>query len=178
VDATEPDKIAAVQQFIAEAKRRSIPIRQDKSELGWGDSLTKFMDRLAQGQKIFVILSNAYLRSPYCTYELFKIWQNCAKNEDTLTSRVRIYLHPGLKIFTEAERLEYFRFWKSKYLELKQVWDEVGAEHMPENDLRRYQAVKDFYGDVMKILGTVSDRLQPKDWDAFINYSFDDTPAP
>lgn len=177
MDATEPDKIAAVEQFIAEAKQRNIPIRRDMNELNVGDSLTKFMDKLAQGQRIFVILSDAYLRSPNCTYELFKIWQNCAKSGDILTNRVRIYLFPNLKIFTAQDRREYFRFWKDEYKDLKDVWDEVGAENMSEEDFRRYQAVKEFYLDVMKILSAVSDRLQPKNWGEFINYSFDDTAA-
>ena len=43
------------------------------------------MRQLGKGdKKVFVILSDKYLRSPFCMFELFEVWQNSSGEPDEL----------------------------------------------------------------------------------------------
>ena len=53
------------------AKRQGVRIRRDKYEMTVGDRISKFMQRLAQGDRVIVVLSDKYLKSPFCMYELY-----------------------------------------------------------------------------------------------------------
>jgi internalin A len=56
-----------------------------------GDRISAFMRRLAEGQRMFVILSEKYLRSIYCMTELYEIWWNCRGRDDAFIARVRVF---------------------------------------------------------------------------------------
>jgi internalin A len=55
---------AIVDQLCEAAEQRSLVILRDKKVLGLGDSISKFMQRLAGGNRAFVILRDKYFRSP------------------------------------------------------------------------------------------------------------------
>lgn len=54
-------------------KGRDIRVTRDKDALRYKDSIGEFMRRLGRGTAVVVVLSEAYLRSHYCMYELLQI---------------------------------------------------------------------------------------------------------
>jgi hypothetical protein len=50
-------------------------LRLDKAQLEWGDAIRKFMDELARAPHLFLVLSDECFRSPYCMYELMRIFE-------------------------------------------------------------------------------------------------------
>lgn len=46
------------------------------------------MDRLTEGDFILAVISDKYLRSEYCMYELFRIYRNCADKPDRFLGKV------------------------------------------------------------------------------------------
>jgi internalin A len=74
-DVGEPQRLP-VQWFCDKVQaKKGITIRGDVEELRYGDEIEAFMRELAAGDRIFVWLTDAYLRSPYCMYELHEIWR-------------------------------------------------------------------------------------------------------
>lgn len=63
------------------------------------------MDRLADGDFIIVVVSDKYLRSPYCMYELFRIYRNCGSNPDRFLKRVVPLILEDARLGTVAQRL-------------------------------------------------------------------------
>ena len=54
-----------------------------------GDRISTFMDRIGKGAvngRVCIVLSDKYLKSPYCMHELFDVWRNCREDDDTLSS--------------------------------------------------------------------------------------------
>jgi internalin A len=49
---------------------------RDKDEMKHGDRISDFMDRIGEGDLVYVFLSDKYLKSPFCMYELHAIWRN------------------------------------------------------------------------------------------------------
>jgi internalin A len=49
-------------------KKRSIVLKRDRSEISYKDSIRNFMNELAAGDAVILVLSEAYFKSPSCMY--------------------------------------------------------------------------------------------------------------
>ena len=81
---------AVVDELCADAERRGIRILRDKTTLGLGDRISAFMRRIGQGDRVFVVLSDKYLRSPYCMFELSELWRTSQAEGEKFLRRVRV----------------------------------------------------------------------------------------
>lgn len=48
----------------------------DKEHVGYRDSIRKYEEEIGLGARIIVIITDDYLESPHCMYELTQIWKN------------------------------------------------------------------------------------------------------
>lgn len=48
----------------------------DKEHVGYRDSIRKYEEEIGQGARIIVVITDDYLESPHCMYELTQIWKN------------------------------------------------------------------------------------------------------
>ena len=76
-----PEREAFVDQLCAAAEKKDIKIIRDKTAMRYGDRISKFMSRIAHGDRIFIVLSDKYLKSAYCMHELFDVWRNCREDD-------------------------------------------------------------------------------------------------
>jgi len=77
-----------------------------------GDEIPKFMDRLVQAEQVFVFLSDKYLKSPYCMYELFGIWRECSERGEEFKARAKFFVFPSAQIYSEAGIDGYQAHWE------------------------------------------------------------------
>ena len=61
---------------------RGIDILRDVTGLGLGESIIRFMQKIGSSDRVIVILSEKYLKSPYCMFELLEVWRNCRMEDD------------------------------------------------------------------------------------------------
>lgn len=73
-DLTEEGKEreAIVDRLCDAAEKRGIRILRDKNTVGLGEGISKFMGRIGQADRVFVVLSDKYLKSPYCMTEFVR----------------------------------------------------------------------------------------------------------
>ena len=74
LDEADRERAEAVERLCRRAKDQGVSVIRDCNIVQFGDSLLRFMDRLVGGDRIYVILSGKYLRSPNCMYELYNIY--------------------------------------------------------------------------------------------------------
>ena len=72
----ESERIA--NELDADLQANGITIIRDKRDLGFKGMIRDFMQQIGQGHAVVVIISDKYLKSPNCMYELVEI----AKNKD------------------------------------------------------------------------------------------------
>jgi internalin A len=109
-----------VDAFCADAARSDRRILRDVDELRYGDSIQDFMrHELAAGDRVFVWLTDDYLRSPYCMVELFELWRRADGDAKRLSDQVRLVL--DVPIRHETEKAAFARFWR----EQKEAIDEA-----------------------------------------------------
>jgi len=172
------EREAIVDRLCEAAEQRGLVILRDKKVLGLGDSISKFMQRLAGGSRVFVVLSDKYLRSPYCMYELLEIWRRCSGEEEKFLDRVRVYIIPDTKIFSVTDRAQYAIHWQQEYDKVDRLVHDHGPDVVGRRGFQEYKLMGDFRRWVAEILEAVTDRLQPRDFGDLAKYGLDDlTPS-
>jgi internalin A len=159
------------------AEERGITILRDKKVLGLGDQISKFMQRIGRGNRVFVVLSNKYLKSPFCMYELYELWRNCRQDDEEFLSHVRVYTLPDAEVWTPLERAQCAAYWRDESGKLEAVFKGYGFDILGKTDVQKYLLMKDFSHQIGEILATVTDVLQPRDFEELKSYGFSDGPG-
>ena len=165
---------AVVDRLCEEAEQRGIKILRDTTGLGMGESITRFMKRLGSGDRVFVILSDKYLKSPYCMYELLEVWRNCKAEDEVFRKRIRVYRLPDAKMMSPLERFECAVYWDDEFTKLDKLVRKKSPSLLGEADFNRYRLMQDFAHHVGDMLALIADTLQPTDFDQLVKYGFGD----
>jgi len=167
----------AVNTLCAEAESRFITIRRDINELGFGDSITAFMKRIGAADRVIVLLSEKYLQSAFCMYELFEIWRHSRGDTENFLGRVRLFslLEPIEWKITHRHRRAIY--WGKERDELRQSIKELGIEALPLSDLKEFQLINEYYQHVAEILAAFSDIVRYTTIEQLVSHCFDD-PSP
>lgn len=65
-----------VEAIINGLKANHVDYSIDKEYVGYRDSIRKYEEEIGRGARIIVIITDDYLESPHCMYELTQIWKN------------------------------------------------------------------------------------------------------
>src|SRR5687767_14252027 len=109
-----------VNQIDQALQQRGLKIIRDKRDLGYKGSINAFMERIGQGNCVIVVISDKYLRSPNCMFELVEIAE-----EKQFHNRVFPLVLSDANIYDPVRRLEYVRHWEVKRAELAQAIKDV-----------------------------------------------------
>src|SRR5262245_11399991 len=109
------EREAIVNQLDQSLQKRGLKIIRDKRDLGYKGMIRQFMERVGEGSCVIVVLSDKYLRSKNCMYELVEI----ASNKD-FVNRVFPIVISDTKIYDAIDRINYKKYWKQKKEELNQ----------------------------------------------------------
>ena len=145
--------------------------------LGLGDSISAFMGRIGRGDRIFVVLSDKYLRSPHCLFELCEIWRNSKEERALLLERVRVYTLPDSKIWTLEDRLAWALHWRERTRKIAAQVAEHGDDILGERLYLEYMQMQRFGRQVGTILSTLADIVQPRQFEEFERWGFADPAA-
>ncbi len=171
-----PEREAIVDQLCADAEKRGISIIRDKTAMRYGDRISKFMKRIGRGDRIFIVLSDKYLKSAFCMSELLDIWRNCKEDADTFVDKTRVFELPCAKISTPLDRAQYAIYWRKKFAEMEAIVKEHGQLVLADDDNADYRLMTRFVNETANILKLVKDVLRPRDFEEFVKYGFDDPP--
>ena len=154
-----------VDKLCQSATDKGIHILRDTKDLRLGDQLSTFMRRIGRGDRVFVIISDKYLKSANCMYELFEIWRNSRQDSDEFLQRVRIYSTPCAGIFSVSGRLNYAIHWKREHEAIKAAINEHGANVLGEEDFKAFKLMNEFAGRVGDILAMFANVIHPRKFD-------------
>ncbi len=174
------EREAIVDQLCNAATADGIRIVRDKTTLRTGDRISQFMQRIGAGGRVFVILSDKYLRSGFCMYELFEVWRNSKWDDQDFLGRVRVYALPDAAIFGIKQRLQYAILWKQRFEEVEAEIRQHGAVILGPKDFNEFRLMKQFYLNVSEVLATIADIVLPRSFEQLQEYGLADllTPTP
>ena len=170
--AWEDESAALVDAFCKRAEERGITVQRDKDVMRLGDSIATFMHRLAEGDRVVVVLSDKYLRSPFCMYELYHIWMQARYDKERLRKRIRVFTQKDAKVDSIPDRAAYAKYWDEECRSCVAATKD-SFHLMDSEDQREISNMREFASQVAKILRVVKDTLQPKTLDELERYVFD-----
>ena len=112
----------AVDELERAFAERGIRIVRDKKDLDYKGSIEAFEQRIGQGQCIVLVISDKYLRSEHCMYELLEV----DKNLD-LRERIFPIVLADARIYKAKDRLIYIRHWDEQIEQLNQAIKQVNV---------------------------------------------------
>jgi internalin A len=138
------EREAAVNGFCDAAAAKGITVLRDSTALRPGDRISRFMERVGRGDRVFIFLSDKYLKSTYCTTELFEVWRNCRQEDAAFIARTRIYVLPSARIDTLADRTQYVLYWRAKFDETDALVKAHGPGILADAGLADYRRMETF----------------------------------
>jgi hypothetical protein len=114
-----------VDQIDRAFQARGVTLIRDKRDLGFKGRIQAFMQRMGRGKAVIVVISDRYLKSPNCMFELVQI----AKNGGVYDRIFPIVLEDA-RIYDPVERVRYVRHWEGKIEELDQAMKSVSSANL------------------------------------------------
>lgn len=145
----------------------------DKADAPIGGMITDFMDRLLQGDLVFVIISERYLKSENCMYELFGVWRRAEADPGRFLNRVVPIVLPGAKISRDIDRFNHAKFWDHRHSEIDAMIKERPDLYASE-DFKNYKRISDYRHHTADILFLLNDKLIPRDISRLVSTGFAD----
>ncbi len=161
----------AVAAFCSYLQQIGVDVVRDTDRLRHGECISQFMVGLGASDFLCVFLSDAYLRSPNCMYELLVAWNRSKAEPDKLRQRVKVWAMPGsASIASIANRLEYTKYWRSERDKVGASIEELATDGLGPADLEEFRRIKAFAEHVNGMLSFFADTLSPyslenyRDW--------------
>jgi hypothetical protein len=106
-------------------QKKGVRINRDKRDLGYKGSIKDFMERIGYGKSVVVVISDKYLKSKNCMFELLQIAEN-----KQFQDRIFPVVLSDANIYDAVKRLEYIKHWETKKKELNKAMRGVSAENL------------------------------------------------
>jgi internalin A len=161
-----------VDDLCAAAEAQGCLILRDKNVLSLGDSISSFMRRIGEGDRVFVILSDKYLRSSFCMYELNEIWRTCRHEEQRFRDRIRVYTLPDADIWKPIARVRHAGHWRREFEALEAAVSEEGVGALGDRDHAAFRQMREFYAHTSDILAALADLVQPRTFEELKQHGF------
>ena len=131
-------------------QEKGIKILRDIRDIKYRESIQDFMERIGRGKCVITVISEGYLKSRYCMFELMQI----ANNED-FHDRIFPIVLDDANIYEPIEILQYIKYWENKIKELDEGMKGVGAAN-----LQGIRENIDLYTDIRHTIAKLTDILR------------------
>ncbi|NCQ70261.1 MAG: TIR domain-containing protein, partial [Microcystis aeruginosa W13-13] len=116
----QEDSNEMANQLVQAFAAKGIEIIRDKTHTTYKDSIKNFMQQIGQGKCVVVVISDRYLKSENCMFELVEI----ARNGD-FYQRIFPIILPDARIHKDFERIDYLKYWEDEKAKLQAKYKQI-----------------------------------------------------
>ncbi len=131
-------------------QEKGIMMIRDKRDLGFKGLIKQFMQQIGEGAAVVTVISDKYLRSKNCMFELVEIADN--KN---FYERIFPVVLPDAKIYDSLDRIDYIKYWDSKIASLNEAMKSIESQANLQGireDIDLYTRIRNTIAGMMDIL--------------------------
>ncbi|MEZ4943727.1 MAG: COR domain-containing protein [Saprospiraceae bacterium] len=123
-------------------------LKRDKKDNGYRKSIREFMKQIGRGEFVVTVISDKYLKSPNCMFELLEIFRKSNSEPAEFREKIFPVVLNDAKLYDPLDRLDYVEFWMEKCRKLEEKINKVGLANAKA-------AIPDFdiYDEIMKNVG-------------------------
>lgn len=148
---------ALVMQLYSSLKKDGFSVIKDKENMGYKGVISKFMNEIGSANYVVVAISDKYLKSKFCMYELYEIYKNSGMNRDVFGRKLfPIRIEEELNLGDPDTVNSYVKYWK----EQEESWAKrvkEDSENITEEQARQYQFIRRLVIDVSNLLSCLAD---------------------
>ncbi|MGB8980426.1 MAG: TIR domain-containing protein, partial [Anaerolineales bacterium] len=133
---------------------RGLNLVRDKRALKYRGSIREFEERIGRGQCVILVISDKYLRSEHCMYELVQI----AEHQE-FRHRIFPIVLEDAHIYKSVGRLEYIKYWENEIDQLDTALKGVGRLTNMSGftaDLDKYGRIRARLDDLTQLLSDMN----------------------
>lgn len=137
-----------------------IDVKRDVRDIGSWRSLKEFMSSIKKQDYAVMIISQSFLKSPNCMYEVMELFKD-TQYKDKILSVVT----SDADIYNPISRAKYIKYWEEETKKLEEAIKPLKLENIVEltMELRKYKSIE---LTIASFLDLVSDKNNPKIVDA------------
>jgi hypothetical protein len=135
-------------------KIRNVLFQRDKRDIEKWGSIKKYMKRIRESGYAILVISDAYLKSKNCIYEVLELMK-----DENYKARILTVVLDSVNIYNSIGRSEYIKYWNDEYKNLeeaiKNINDSISTIKLSE-DLKIIREIKDTIGEFMHIVADLN----------------------
>jgi len=122
----------------------------DKKNVEYRGNIRKFEERLGNGGYIILIVSDKFLKSKDCMYEVLQIMEK----SESISQRIYPIVLSDAKIYDPEQRIDYIKYWEDKIDSLNAKLKTIGAQNLSglRSEIDNYAKYRDIIDKIMTIL--------------------------
>ena len=138
-----------VDKLDAAFQEKGIVIIRDKRDLGYKGLIKEFMERIGQGKCVIAVISDKYLRSPNCMFELAQVSKNGRFHD-----RIFPIVLKDAQIYRPLERIKYIKYWEEQIRELDEAMKDISAAFLQgfREEIDQYTEIRNTIAELTSIL--------------------------
>lgn len=128
-----------------------ITLLRDRRDIKYRNSIKEFMKQIRNEDYVLIIISDNYLKSSNCMYEVTEFIK-----DENYKERILPIVKSDVKIFNALDRSKYIRYWQNEYNKLKDETSDIDELNKLDNikEMLRYEKIQRELPDFMN---TISD---------------------
>ncbi len=127
-------------KIVKRLEAEKIRVVYDHKDLKYRGKISEFMKELGKAKAVVIILSNKYLHSEYCMFELLNIYEN-----SQFLHRIFPVVLDEVDIAKSTQRIELVKYWEGQHAELEAKMRELKSLSYIEgitDDLNLYSDIR------------------------------------
>jgi hypothetical protein len=138
-------------------KAETYEVVRDKIDLGYKGLISEFMKGIGKGNFVVIALSDKYLRSEYCMFELYELYRNSSLDRHELLKKIYPIRVENLDLNNTNVLRDYFTYWKELEAEWKSLVTDFDAD---QRKYRRIQAIRTSVSDLLPFLNDINSKTK------------------
>lgn len=138
-----------VNQLDQAFQAKGVTIVRDKRDLGFKGRIKEFLEHIGRGKAVIVIISEKYLKSPNCMFELVQI----AKNGQ-FYDRIFPIVLADAQIYKPVQRIKYIQNWEQQIKDLDEAMKTVSSANLQgfREEIDQYTEIRNTIAELTNII--------------------------
>lgn len=133
---------------------------RDKEDVDYRASISDFMREIGRGDTIVVAISDKYLKSSNCMFEMLQIYRQSNSDKETFRDKIFPIVLDDAKIYDPLDVLDYVKYWKEKKEKLEEKMVEIGLSAAADviDDFKNFKEITDNVGLISSMIKDMNTR--------------------
>jgi TIR domain/Effector-associated domain 11 len=137
-------------------KKDGYDVFKDKEDSNYRDLISDMMKNIGKGKFIVVAISDKYLKSPNCMFELYEIYRNSQLEKDKFLEKIFPIRVESIRLSDPKVLDVYFEYWEQQEKEWAELIIKRGTRISPAQH-ERYKRIKTIAAELGEFLEILSD---------------------